>query len=946
MIRAALELRYSPHVLRPAAAWFVASSDPRDWLAEGTRCFVSSIGHAAVAQSRMRFLPIPSSPQRRDPGGALIIPGTDAAIEIPQVGRSSRCLPYGQLGGRLFLPVESRLDPEVSDDELRGLLSDRLSYVWHPAAGLVAVETDDLLSMADLIHVDPPQRRQWDQARPGERLPSRLVGLAPLNSLATETVLRMGQDDIGSESDQISELPRTSDEPKPGLNNAVQRAALNILASGLQGLSFVRNLIPAQSGGASAGSGRQTASGSSGLERLTNWAQQQIGHLNQALLSEREKEIRRLIHLLQTEPDQGLKYALPLGGDAQRGTASPGHRLTERSIDFSLGHLGGGRAADTWDISNEGRQQLAAHYRVLANREMQLGRFRRAAYIFGELLADFEAAAGALKQGKNWREASVLYRVRLKRPLDAAECLEQGGHWTEAGEAYVEWGEHERAGDIYTRLQQHEEARTLYQRAIEKCRSRSDWLGSARILEAKLDAVDEAIDELSAAWPQTGQAVACLHELFTVLGRLGRHEAAAKRIRQLRDAEIPQHCRVSLIETLADRAKHYPDRMVQQISADATRVLASRALTRGLAVDSTRVLQAVRHLAPEDQLLSRDCLRFERQRTLSLPPPAPVPRPSTNRLALVHSVRLPFADGTWTAEAAIASGEVIFAAGRTQGGLLFVCCSGWNIKLDNALTWTVGNLTAELIMAANPLRPDSVLVHRLGGPLVMPRKEFLEMERCSWATQIGAVRGMTSGLLAASITGHGITWILEQRHSIPTLLALRPDGQLVYSRALPELDAALFPYLDQHRAVPMHAGHRLHLGVDQKLIVFDQAKAMKTIEIGRPITSIVGSLPKTRARVAVALDQGGLAFWDDSTGGQMQRFSPDLPSPRITFNRGGLLIAAHDRRCEVYAMRDGRVELKAELDLPSRAVAVLSAVLPNQFGVLFESGQINIYQMA
>ena len=80
--------------------------------------------------------------------------------------------------------------------------------------------------------------------------------------------------------------------------------------------------------------------------------------------------------------------------------------------------------------------QLRAKYMELAGREMRLGRYRRAAYIYAHLLGDLTNAAAALIAGKHWREAAVLYRDRLKRPEMAAKCLEQGGLWAEAIEFY------------------------------------------------------------------------------------------------------------------------------------------------------------------------------------------------------------------------------------------------------------------------------------------------------------------------------------------------------------------------------------------------------------------------------------------------------------------------------------------------------------------------------
>ena len=109
---------------------------------------------------------------------------------------------------------------------------------------------------------------------------------------------------------------------------------------------------------------------------------------------------------------------------------------------------------------------MSRKYHELAGRELRLGRYRRAAYIYAELFGNIELAASALVTGHHWREAAVLYRNRLHRPDKAARCLEQGGLWTEAIALYEELAEHEKAGDLYRQLDQPDHARQAYRAAI------------------------------------------------------------------------------------------------------------------------------------------------------------------------------------------------------------------------------------------------------------------------------------------------------------------------------------------------------------------------------------------------------------------------------------------------------------------------------------------------
>ena len=147
----------------------------------------------------------------------------------------------------------------------------------------------------------------------------------------------------------------------------------------------------------------------------------------------------------------------PRGG-THRGLAPPVGRLTSRRVDFQLGALGGGRALDPWDVPYDLQQKLLAKYRELANREKRLKRYRRAAYIYAELIGDVETAAAVLEEGKHFREAAEIYRKHLHKPLLAARTYESGGLFREAVEIYEELELWEEAGDVYGKMEQSSKA--------------------------------------------------------------------------------------------------------------------------------------------------------------------------------------------------------------------------------------------------------------------------------------------------------------------------------------------------------------------------------------------------------------------------------------------------------------------------------------------------------
>jgi len=127
------------------------------------------------------------------------------------------------------------------------------------------------------------------------------------------------------------------------------------------------------------------------------------------------------------------------------------------------------------------RHELAARYRELADREIRLGRHRRAAYIYATLLGDWAASAATLRTGGYYREAATLYQERLQRPRDAAACLEEDGAWNEAINLYEKLSDYEKVGQLYRKIEQHEHAESAYRKAVAQHLQHGDRTAAARL---------------------------------------------------------------------------------------------------------------------------------------------------------------------------------------------------------------------------------------------------------------------------------------------------------------------------------------------------------------------------------------------------------------------------------------------------------------------------------
>ena len=655
MITLPLRIRYSHQPLRPAGAWLIPGKDCGVWLAEMLRWKMPLVELAIYV--------VPRSSVDLTPQGVLVIVPEG---RTPRV--SGRCQPYARIGRHgtgdptVYVPTQARFDPDAADAEITELIGSKENvYLWHPACGLVGFEPRDRRCAADLLVASPERKTSWDKARPGVNFSRRLTGIEPDWTPSVESALHAGQDDIGSESSALDELPPSPDEPPAGLlarmASAVKQQLTELLqkperkpeesgskAESSQGVAGQtagesagvadeslaehpgeetavesasgdkpEGVAPQSTGaegsgrglgrfaagvlGAAAGMARAAGDGLAGLKQrftqLGRWfrdKKRRPGRVagrpprrpprkDEKLLTKRHREILRLVHTLATDPDIGLRYAIPLNS-MRRDAGRPGSKLVHHDADFNLARLGGGDPSDHWHVPWDLHEQLLAKYHELAGRELRLGRFRRAAYIYAELLGNMELAASALITGHHWREAAVLYRDRLHRPDEAARCLEQGGLWTEAIALYEELGEYEEAGDLYRQLDQFDHAQQAYRAAVAKHAAQNDYLAAARLLETKLDAPGEALAQLDAGWPSSSQAGTCLRELFRLLARLGRHEAAAAKIGQLQGQSLVPQQMLSLIDILSETAITYPDAAVAAAAADATRTLGQRSATR------------------------------------------------------------------------------------------------------------------------------------------------------------------------------------------------------------------------------------------------------------------------------------------------------------------------------------------------------------------------------
>lgn len=552
-----------------ANAWLLPGGNVADWLAE--------IPNVSPHPGELRLFVVPAAAGDRRAAALLVVP-PEAGSSAPARGRA---MALARRGSRLLLPADAQLWPPVHDAELDAMIG-RGTHLFHPVHGLVAFTDEDALRVSDLLVPTSRRDARWDAADPGLRRPS-LRGVHATEAPTAETVLASGKGDASTQP--LEALPPSPGETprRPG------RAIRDWIAKRV--LRFTRG-VP---------SGASSPTWIDGAER---WANRQI---DDALDELRRREIERLLHLLRSNPDVGLQFALPIAGVAARGVAPPGGTLPARRTDFDVRALAGGGPADPWVLSVERTRDLSALYRQQAERAIRLGQHRRAAYVLAHLLGDLRGAAAALERGRHWREAAALHRERLGDAAAAAACLERGGLLTEAISLHLELGDRLKAAALLDRVGRRPEAERLWREVVAERRAAGDRVGAAALLGAELRVPEEALAVLDEGWPRGGQADFRLRAALKLLGTLGRGDEACRWIRRTREvSDVPT---ASVVGVLAGAAASHPDARCRALAADTVRVLVGVALT-GSRARPGPLLGALASTDPGDRLLRRDAVRF------------------------------------------------------------------------------------------------------------------------------------------------------------------------------------------------------------------------------------------------------------------------------------------------------------------------------------------------
>ena len=742
-----VQLRSSGASAPSGDVWFVPGAHAAAWLDE--------LVHFGVDLTTTFVLPVPSSRADRTPLGAVVVLPIGV---VPH--RHHRATPWRRYGERWFVPADSELWPPLAEAELAQLAGERW-LVWHPAAGLVAFAADERLPVAALLQVARDDAA-WDRAVPGLVAVARLTSVSPERPPTVLELFASEQRTIGSQSP--SELPPLPDEPPPKRILPSPRplgtASLDLFARGLLHLFTDPNA---------------TRQATGWWQRVLQWASNRLGQRAATPTADQERrarEIRRLLELLDRDPERGLRHALPLGGPEGRGLAPPSNLLGERSPDFSLGALAGGGPVDSWHVDPETQRQLRQRYREIANAEIRRGNHRRAAYILAHLLGDLHAAAQCLRDGGQFREAATLYGERLGQHEQAAACLVAGGWLGEAAAVFERLGQWEKVGDLRLMQGQSEGAAEAYGREHSRRVATGDVLGAAMLRAEKLFDVPGALATLAEHARLAGDARSFAAWL-ALLQRTGGDEQVRRELQQrFVTGALPANVELRVVSAFAPRAKHP---QLRALLRDRGRIALAHRLAQpgGMAADAMAVLRAL-PLSPNDAVLGRDLRQVMQALTKATKPQEKATSSSVVRGQLVRRwQRVGQFEGKGLC--ALFGGSIVCASsmGWAPGWRLQPLANGQSGRVIEAPP------TMELRSA-----PGADALYGLAWDNEHVIGVWLRLDRDTAAGVTAVARGLDARALAPATDG--TVWLATRGEVVARILERRdPDGRLLKDEVLP-----------------------------------------------------------------------------------------------------------------------------------------------------------------
>lgn len=481
-----MELQIKPHHKNnlPLGGIFIKNPSVAFWVKE--------IQVLKLTLKEIKIYPIPNKTVNTIWGCLIVI---QSKIDVRKIGKNELCQ---RASPNLFIPEKSILYPPITITEIEKLFPSTIHCI-HPEFGLVELEEE--LNLEELIF--KPTLKSYFITKPQKSvfIPKQIKSFQ-IKPISTEEIIKNLEENIFPKKEKMKDHP------------------LNIFEKGK--LIFYKMLFTKN---------KKSDGEGSTIEKTGIWAKidsffnsisnkeskwtDKIQKDFEDLENRNQKQIEKLMDLFKNNPEEALKYAIPLDDiGSSRGGNKNQFDLSKRWFDFSLfanSSVSGSGSIDLGDYYFD----LQKQYNATAEALIKQKEFHKAAFIYMKLLKNNNLAAQTLESGSHFQEAATIYLKHVNNKKKAAECYERGKMTNEAIEIYKEINENEKVGDLYLSIQKRKEANIYFEKVIDDYKSKNQYVKASLIFKDKMNDESGGQTLLLTGWRSNSDASNCLNNYFS-----------------------------------------------------------------------------------------------------------------------------------------------------------------------------------------------------------------------------------------------------------------------------------------------------------------------------------------------------------------------------------------------------------------------------------------------
>lgn len=523
-----LSIKPSPINRYPLQGILIRDASAETWL--------KAIKAMNLALTDIRIFPVPGITANSIWGCLVLCHGkTDQRL----AGKHELCQ---LVTSKLLIPERSTLQPALSIHEVEKLFPQHV-HVFHPEFGLA--ELSEELDLKALIA--EPELQSYHVTRPAKPIfiPGQVKSFQ-VKPLPPEEVLKQMEENLFPQSE---ELPKEELTPMERARLSFYEFLYGKDKDGKEGNA------PASRQGATAGHKEGEGSFGEKLGRILDSIIPQNSRLSERMQKDFEElrrrnqeEIEKLMELFRNNPEEALKYAVPLDENGSvRGGESMEFNLSKRWSDFSLAHMqvGSGSGSGSIDLS-EHYQRLQQQYNETAEDLIKKKEYHKAAFVYMKLLKNIYKAAATLEDGKLYQEAATIWLKHANNKQKAAECYEKGRMIDDAIDLYKELKQDEKVGDLYVSINKRREANVHYELVVDDYRTKDQYLKASIIYREKMLNAPGSQELLLEGWRREKDAFNCLNNYLSHIGDVKtlKQEIQAIYSKELTERNSPVFLRV------------------------------------------------------------------------------------------------------------------------------------------------------------------------------------------------------------------------------------------------------------------------------------------------------------------------------------------------------------------------------------------------------------------